>query len=73
MSIELFKQVISETNIFTFDSFWKARGKGHYKSVCGGLVSLPLVVIIFILLVLKLVQMVNYGIVMSNSQVNYNY
>jgi type IV secretory pathway component VirB8 len=73
MTKNLFKEVITRSNIFTFDTFWKAHGKGEFKSVCGGLVSLPLVAIIFILLVLKLIQMVNYGIVMSNTQLNYNF
>lgn len=62
-----------QTNIFSFDNFWKSNGDRSYSSVCGGLVSIPLLVIIVILLVLKLVQMVNYGIVMTNSQITYTY
>jgi hypothetical protein len=69
----MIKELMRKTNIFAFDNFWRSNGGGAYSSVCGGLVSLPLLAIIIILLVLKLVQMVNYGIVMTNSQISYTY
>ena len=69
----MIKKIIQQSNLFAFDKFWKADGNMSYSSVCGGLVSLPFLVIIIILLVLKLVQMINYGIVMSNTQINYSY
>jgi hypothetical protein len=65
--------LMRRTNIFAFDNFWKANGDMSYSSACGGIVSLPLLVIIFILLVLQAVQMFNYGIVMSQTQINYSY
>ena len=64
---------MKNTNIFAFDNFWKADGNMSYSSACGGLVSLPLLIIIFILFILKIIQMANYGIVLSQTQVNYSY
>lgn len=73
MSRPIVQSVMRNFNIFSFDNFWKSNGDKSYSSVCGGLVSIPLLAVIIILLVLKLIQMANYGIVMSSSQVNYSY
>lgn len=69
----MIKALIRQSNIFSFNNFWKSNGDRNYSSVCGGIVSIPLLALIVILLVLKIVQMVNYGIVMTNSQINYSY
>lgn len=69
----MIKTLMRSTNIFSLDNFWKAEGNMSYSGVCGGLVSLPLMALIVILFILKLIQMVNYGIVMSNTQINYSY
>lgn len=58
--------------MFGFDSFWKSNGHRSYSSICGSLVSLPMLIIIFIVLVLKIIQMAQYGIVMTSTQVNFS-
>lgn len=73
MSRSFVKSLMRSSNLFAIDNFWSSQGDRAYSSVCGGLVSLPLVGLIIILFVLKLLQMINYGIVMSSTQLNYSY
>ena len=67
----MLKSLIRHSNIFSFDNFWKSNGNHQYTSVCGGLFSLPLLALIFILFILKVIQMANYHIINSNFQTLY--
>jgi len=51
----MLKTLMKNTNIFAFENFWKANGNMSYSSACGGIVSLPLLVIIFTLIVLEMI------------------
>ena len=63
--------LIRNSNLFVLENFWLTNGKRSYSSICGALVSLPLVALIIILLLLKAAQMSSFGIVMSSKQVDY--
>lgn len=53
--VEMLKTLMKNTNIFAFENFWKANGNMSYSSACGGIVSLPLLVIIFTLIILEMI------------------
>lgn len=71
MAVPFIKMLMRSSNMFSFDEFWNSNGHRSYSSVCGGLVSIPLLVIIVILFILKIIQMATYGIVLTNTQLHY--
>lgn len=69
----LIKKILRNLNLFPVDNFWKTQGNNAYANVFGGLISIPLIFLILALLTLRLIQMINYGIANTNTQVNINY
>jgi hypothetical protein len=69
----IIKKILKNVNLFPIENFWKTQRSNSYANACGGLISLPIIILILALLALRIIQMINYGIANTNTQLNINY